>query len=254
MNLNEHYIEISCNSRNIREVADVLIHSIIFYRTQGKFTYNREDNYSIGSLGFEKIECKKIAFTYVRCKSESLANSVDIEVNEFVRKLSDNTIYALLRLEFYTRKPNRWPFNDSKFVWESWNLKFLLNNQINQQFPSPSSHIPAQGFKRNSYIYRGVTNSHPDASRVEFVLTSKLLDIVTIVNKDRAVLPNMPSLSNLDHVFDTNYSDIQPYLFSLSWRINDNLEKQGGAMDTNHSRDSPRRSSLQKLFLDALEL
>lgn len=258
MNFNDHSIEISCSQKNICDIANVLVQSIAFYRTYGKFTFNRESNYSIGSLGVERVECKQINFTYVRCSDECLANKIESRIQEFVSKLSDQSTYATLRLEFYTRIPNRWPFNETKVVWESWNLRFSLA----QPSSGPSSPASASASSPSSKL-GGTPNGSParnSMNDIETVLANKLMDVMILVNQDRGVLPPMPSQSSLDTVFDTNLNDIQSYLFSISWRINDSVEKQGTAIvdrfldSSSSSGDSPRRSSIQKLILDALEL
>lgn len=45
-------------------------------------------------------------------------------------------------------------------------------------------------------------------------LFDKMLSIVQIVNNAQ-YLPTMPSLSEVDNVFDTNYSNVQPYNFKV---------------------------------------
>ncbi|OTF72045.1 autophagy-related protein 101-like protein, partial [Euroglyphus maynei] len=65
---------------------------------------------------------------------------------------------------------------------------------------------------------------------IEDQLFDKISSIVTIVNQPNAFLPVMPSESELDNVFDTSYSDIQPYNFRISYKV--------GGKDSNDARTS----------------
>lgn len=52
----------------ISEVVSCIFHSILFHRTLGKFHYRQEGKYSIGTIGYEDIDCDFIDLTYVSRK------------------------------------------------------------------------------------------------------------------------------------------------------------------------------------------
>ena len=134
MNIRNHLIEIQCSHRDVNDVAQALAHSIIFFRTHGKFNYKHEGSYSIGTLGFERAFCDHFDFTYIRCSSLSLVSRINNKVQEFADRIGDFTHSGTLTLEFFNKRPSRWPFNDSKIVWEMWNIKIsIIPATINQQ-------------------------------------------------------------------------------------------------------------------------
>lgn len=217
MNIRNHSIEIQCSLREVNEVVKILTHSIIFFRTHGKFNYKEEKNYSIGSLGYERVDCSYLQFSYVRCSSPTLNARIETKIQEFVDKLSEYNHSGNLVLEFHTKHPNRWPFNDSKIVWESWTMKFILTTSVQQ---------------------------------LETILSQKLIDVVEMINDDRIPLPQMPTQPNLDNVFDTSFYELQPYLYSLSYKVNENAPGDHSAnVLTNASTQS-----FKKFLLGTLEL
>lgn len=253
MNVRNQLIEIQCNHREVDDVLQALIHSLIFFRTHGKFNYKHEESYSIGTLGFERANCSQINFSYIRCSSHSLINKVNGKIQEFVDKLNENTHYGNISLEFYTRRPSRWPFNDSRMVWELWNIKIVINWNYSHQ--NSSKTIGDQ--------HRQTTSPNQSSSmRIEDILSHKLLDIIKIVNNEKCSLPQMPTQPHLDTVFDTSHSDLQPYLYSISYRITENLPNQNGSYrvsnakfaDGNVVTDSTTQSTLKKFLLGTLEL
>lgn len=264
MNARSHSIEISCDLSNVTDVAKVLVHSIVFFRTLGKFTYIQDASYLIGTLGCERVDCKQLDFTYVRCSSDILAGRIDRAVEEFTSRLDERSCYGILELDFYTKKAARWPFNETKTNWESWVMKMQL-----QKTRPPSRSSPFDG-------------GHSEMNIVDS-LRQHLLDIVTLVNSERFSVPSMPNQANIDEVFDPSYQDLQPYLFELSYKTSDTPERRGSAAlssgngspsfrgggSPSHRGDgSPssrgdnysgfdngaRRTSLQKFLLGTLEL
>ncbi|CAA3006463.1 autophagy-related 101 [Olea europaea subsp. europaea] len=275
MNIRNHLIEIQCNHRDINDVAQALIHSIIFFRTHGKFNYKHEGSYSIGTLGYERAFCDQFDLSYIRCSSLSLVTRINNKIQEFVDRITEFTHSGLLTLEFYTKKPSRWPFNDSKFVWEMWNIKITLiqpqasglsptqgasNPQqplaINNQYNNPDG--PYHSNHHHQYSHR---NSE-SAIKLEDLISQKLLDIVRIANSEKCILPQMPTQPNLDTVFDTSFSDLQPYLYNISYRISETAPGSHsviGGMSTKYGGDGgtvadTAQSSLKKFLLGTLEL
>ncbi|KAG9509394.1 Autophagy-related protein, partial [Fragariocoptes setiger] len=281
MNASNHIIEIACEPHHVSEAVQAILHSIVFFRCHGKFNYKHEGSYSIGTLGFEEVNCSYLELTYVRCSSPSLVNSVDAKVKEFVDRLLPNyyshvksnfsasgqnaervvapsytslnttpglapsasssspTSYAAgsnilgqphsriihpgtccgtIYLEFYSRRPSRWPFNEASITWEVWALKVTIN-------PPKSSQTKAS-FGTHTSVGVGGSGSNAMAQgntqiRTEHLVSQKLIEIVQVINSDEYYLPQMPHAKNISCVFDTSHIDSQPYLFKISFRIGD---------------------------------
>lgn len=258
MNVRNHLVEIQCGHKDVTDVAQAIIHSLIFFRTHGKFNYKHEESYSIGTLGFETATCDHLDFSYIRCSSHSLVNKINNKLQELIDKLNENTNFVNLALEFYTKRPSRWPFNDSKIVWELWNLKIVINWNLQplSLVTSPSDHHHYQ------QRYSDQTTTPTTSIRIEDVLSHKLLDIIRIVNSDKCSLPQMPTQPNLDSVFDTSHAEVQPYLYNISYKITENIigpHNTGGGSNTkfadgNIVTDSSTQSTLKKFLLGTLEL
>ena len=241
MNIRNHLIEIQCSHRDVNDVAQALIHSIIFFRTHGKFNYKREGSYSIGTLGFERAFCDNFDFTYIRCSALSLVSRINNKVQEFADRIHEFTHSATITLEFFNKRPSRWPFNDSKIVWELWNIKIFItpptttataiHQPLHASPPSPSQHSQQQQSSPSLATAATSVDTHhrqqyqqrksESTLRLEDLLSHKLLDIVKIVNSEKCSLPQMPTQPNLDTVFDTSFSDLQPYLYNISYKINE---------------------------------
>lgn len=359
MNSKNHLIEIFCGHKHINDVAQILVHSIIFFRTHGRFNYKQQGSYSIGSIGYEEVNCDFLDLTYVRCSSLTLINRVNDKIQEFVYKLNDynnsyqrtqsrlptagqyrtpsslahspticefnlekqksgttqalastslyaqspnikskvaneqpqrqrlgslaaldkqdcyqqqqylqtlnrsplspalsancNTYYhGTLTLEFYTRRTGRWPFNDSKLVWEQWNIRIIpmwnYNNQMNPTTP-------------NAHATGSSSCQEQRENRLEDVLGQKLIDIVQIVNSEKCLLPQMPSQQSANTVFDMTHSDAQPYLYNILYKISENIIcSEAGGSGGRHSTssvvvdNSATPSSLKKFLLETLAL
>lgn len=289
MNVRNHLIEVQCSQRDINDVAHALIHSIIFFRTHGKFNYKHEGSFSIGTLGFERAFCDNIDFNYVRCACLSLVNRINNRIQDFVDNINEYTQTGTLTLEFYTKKPTKWPFNDPKIVWELWNIKIVIapspasmatnlntnyniNTNAERNLSSPTGFINCNNATTTASLDGGINQHHQPYQhsrltidttiKLEDLLSQKLLDIIKLVNDDRCSLPSMPTQPNLDTVFDTSYSELQPYLFNLSYKISETAPESHsmiGGSTTKYSEGGPvtgasAQSSLKRFLLGTLEL
>lgn len=271
MNVRNHLIEIQCNLRDVNDVAQALIHSIIFFRTHGKFNYKHEGSFSIGTLGFEKAFCDHIDFNYVRCSSLPLVTRINNRIQEFVDGLNEYTHSGTLSLEFYTKKQTKWPFNDSRIVWELWNIKIVVASPAtvattaasydrNQSPTRNGNQSGGEHHHNNLHLQQRITID--SAIRPEDLLSHKLLDIIRLVNDDKCPLPQMPTQPNLDTVFDTSYSDLQPYLFNLSYKISEIAPGSHSVIGGTTTKFSDRgpvtgtstQSSIKRFLLGTLEL
>ena len=269
MNVRNHLIEIQCTRRNVDDVAQALIHSILFFRTHGKFNYRHEGSFSIGTLGFEKAFCDNIDFNYVRCSSLPLVSRINNRIQEFVDQINEHTHTGTLSLEFYTKKQTKWPFNDSKLVWELWYIKIIIipratpaavANTLDRTHSLAATNTNFNPFTSDLHQNQRVTTE--SATKIEDQLSHKVLDIIKMVNDDRCALPHMPPQSNLDSVFDTSFSDLQPYLFNLSYKVSEIAPSSHSMIagpTTKYSEGGPvtgssNQSSLKRFLLGALEL
>jgi hypothetical protein len=52
--------------RQVDEAVASIFHTVLFHRSLGKFRYKQEGSYSVGTVGYEDVDCDFIDFTYVR--------------------------------------------------------------------------------------------------------------------------------------------------------------------------------------------
>jgi len=52
--------------RQVDEAVASIFHTVLFHRSLGKFKYKQEGSYSVGTVGYEDVDCDFIDFTYVR--------------------------------------------------------------------------------------------------------------------------------------------------------------------------------------------
>ncbi|XP_074595052.1 autophagy-related protein 101 [Brevipalpus obovatus] len=194
MNARSNTFEIKCAEHQINDIVSALFHSVLYYRTHGKVTYKNEYSYSVGTLGYEEVTCDFFNFTYIRCASSCLVESLNRSIKDFTDKLRDsNQSVGVISLEFFKRKKTRGMmvfFNDPSLVWEIWSIKItLVNDECSR------------------------------TEEIENLLLDKLITIVQIVNGSRCNIPQMPDQRNVDSVFDVSYEDAQPYLHRITYRI-----------------------------------
>jgi autophagy-related protein 101 len=51
--------------RQVDEAVASIFHTVLFHRSLGKFKYKQEGSYSVGTIGYEDVDCDFIDFTYV---------------------------------------------------------------------------------------------------------------------------------------------------------------------------------------------
>lgn len=236
MNIVNHTIEIPCNQRNVSEISQVLLHSIVFFRSHGKFNYSHTNSFSIGSVGYEIVKCENLRLDYVRCSCPSLRRKIDDKIQEFVDSLTKSSHSATLALEFYKQRTTTWPFNDPRLIWELWNIKFVIK--------STSSASPF------------TNNMNPN---LEDIVRDKVIDIVRLINNDKSSTPSMPARVDLGTIFDLSHQELQPYLFNISYKISEGAVETspGGSGFKGHletKTDLQKGSSIRKFFRETLEL
>lgn len=193
MNARSQVFELAMEGHQVDEALASIFHTILFHRSLGKFVYNGETTYSVGSVGFTDVDCNFFDMTYVCCTSEQLDTTLKREIRAFSEQLRSNDSLGTgqITLEFFEKK-KRWVRTPESVPWEIWTVHFEL------------VHF-SDGEERMFH-----------RERVGEILTEKILYITDVMNK-QDYLPKMPSQSELDFVFDTTYPDVQPYLFKCKY-------------------------------------
>eukprot|EP00096_Caligus_rogercresseyi_P014163 TRINITY_DN6690_c0_g1_i1.p1 TRINITY_DN6690_c0_g1~~TRINITY_DN6690_c0_g1_i1.p1 ORF type:complete len:227 (-),score=62.42 TRINITY_DN6690_c0_g1_i1:389-1069(-) len=202
MNARSQVFEISVEARQVEEAVLSLFHTVLFHRSFGKFTYKEESSYCMGNIGYEDVDCEYIHHTYVRAQSPSLDQTLRKEVAAFSHDLRQVEYTARaakasggsgqVSLEFYQKRPTRWPFTPDSIPWEVWTIRTDLLS-----FSHEADRLRWQ-------------------EKVGEMLSDKVIYISEVMNKHDFV-PKMPTQGDIELVFDTNYADVQPYLFKISY-------------------------------------
>ncbi|CAH1782809.1 unnamed protein product [Owenia fusiformis] len=194
MNARSQTFELSLEGRQIEEVVASIFHTLLFHRTLGKFHYRQEGSYSIGTVGVVDVDCDFIDATYVAVSSDELDRAVKKEIKAFRDALrnDDGNNTGQISLEFFQKKRGRWPFPSECIPWEVWTIKVDIITLANEH---------------ERQICR---------DKVSEILSEKILYIAQNMSKHEYV-PKMPNKSEMDLVFDTSISDVQPYLHKISF-------------------------------------
>lgn len=194
MNARTQLFELSMEGRQVDEAVASIFHSVLFHRSLGKFKYKQEGSYSVGTVGYQDVDCDFIDFTYVCCSSVHLDQTLKREISGFSEALrsTDSPGSGQISLEFFQRKKSRWPFQPECIPWEVWTVRLELIKLATEH---------------ERQICR---------EKVGDLLTDKILYITEVMNR-HDYIPKVPSQAELDLIFDTSYPDIQPYLFKLSF-------------------------------------
>ncbi|XP_050466807.1 autophagy-related protein 101 isoform X1 [Cataglyphis hispanica] len=194
MNARTQLFELSMEGRQVDEAVASIFHTVLFHRSLGKFKYKQEGSYSVGTVGYQDVDCDFIDLTYVCCSSVYLDQTLKREISGFSEALrsTDSPGSGQISLEFFQRKKSRWPFQPECIPWEVWTVRLELIKLATEH---------------ERQICR---------EKVGDLLTEKILYITEVMNRHDYV-PKVPSQAELDLIFDTSYPDIQPYLFKMSF-------------------------------------
>jgi len=192
MNARSHIFELAVESWQTEEAVLAIFHPVLFHRTTGKFTYQLESSYSVGTVGYDDVDCDCIDHTYVRTSSPGLDSLLRREVTAFSDELkrSPGIKSGQISLEFFQRKRTRWPFPPENIPWEVWTVRLEIVSLANEH---------------ERLRWR---------EKLGEVLSEKTLYVTEVMNKEEFV-PKMPNSSDLELVFDTSFYDIQPHLFKV---------------------------------------
>ncbi|KAJ8915999.1 hypothetical protein NQ315_016677 [Exocentrus adspersus] len=193
MNARSQIFELTVEGRQADEAVASIFHTVLFHRSLGKFLYNNEGSYSVGTVGYTDVDCDFIDLTYVCCTSASLDQTIKKEISCFSEQLRGNegTGIGQISLEFFSKETKSM---QECTPWEVWTVRLeliTLNNEGERQVCQ---------------------------EKVGELLTDKILYITEVMNR-HDYLPKMPSQSELDLIFDTSYPEVQPYLFKVNYSI-----------------------------------
>jgi len=212
MNARSQVFEIAVEARQVEEAVASLFHAVLFHRSFGKFTYQDESRYFIGTVGYEDVDCDYIDHTYVKAQSPLLDATLKQEIAAFSQELrlgggivtgpsphaggSDgirSSGSGQVSLEFY-QKRRRWPafMAPENIPWEVWTIRTDL-----VQFTHEHDRQRWQ-------------------EKVGEMLCDKVMYVAEVMNRHDYV-PKMPSQADLELVFDTSFPEVQPYLFKISY-------------------------------------
>jgi autophagy-related protein 101 len=195
MNSRSHLFDIAVEASQVEEAIASIFHTVLFHRSFGKFTYQDDSSYIIGTIGYEDVDCDYIGgYTYVRAQSPGLDRTLRQELAAFSNDLRRNSGTdrgtGQVSLEFYQRK-KRWLVQAEDIPWEVWTVRCELVHLGNEH-----ERLRLQ-------------------EKVGEMLSEKVLFIAEEMNK-HGFVPKMPSQADLELIFDTSYQDVQPYLFKIS--------------------------------------
>ncbi|XP_049873183.1 autophagy-related protein 101 [Pectinophora gossypiella] len=199
MNARSITFQLSMEGRQVDEVVASIFHTVLFHRSSGKFTYNNEESYSIRTVSYVDVDCDFIDFTYVCCESDALGRNIKREISDFSEQLrgadaTSSPPKGSISLEFFQKRRARWPFQPECVPWEVWTVYCELTES------------------------RSENDMHSKHESVVEMLQDKIVFITEIINRHEYV-PKMPSRSDADLIFDTSYTDIQPYLFKIHYNL-----------------------------------
>lgn len=198
MNSRSQTFDLKVDGRQVDEAVACLFHTVLFYRTMGKFTYDTDGTLSIGTLGYRDVDSDFIDITYVCCSSTHLDGVLKKEISRFSDSLrKDNQNSGQISLEFFQKKKTFWPLQPECIPWEIWTVRLELLKLYNEHERQLSKESLGEE------------------------LNDKIIHITEIINRHEYV-PSTPPQAELEYIFDTSFPDVQPYLFKLGYVTSSN--------------------------------
>ncbi|XP_076470978.1 autophagy-related protein 101-like [Babylonia areolata] len=199
MNTRTETLELDVLGGQIPEAVCSIFHTILFFRSTGKYNYKDETSYSIGTLGVVDVNCDFLDLTYARADSDDLDQYLKREVEKFSRTLrlneaSHSPHSGEIILTFYQKKKKQWPFAQECVPWEMWTLNLKV------------IHLPNE-HERNAY-----------RSSLGMLIGEKIMTAAEIISRDQYV-PRNPNRSELENIFDSRFATVQPYLFKIDYSL-----------------------------------
>ena len=201
MNARTHKFSISVDETNCQEFLSAILHTVFFHRSTGKFSYVDENNYSIGPIGFEDVDCELLDLTYVRAVCPELNANIQKEICQFHEKLANpmnRDFGGQLHLEFFEKRRPTWPLRLEQSVpWEVWTFQLNLVDVL-------------------------------DRGRFLEKLSSSIVEKIMLISEaitSTEYVPKIPVFSDLSLIFDTRYAQLQPYLHRVYSTVNGETKK-----------------------------
>ncbi|XP_075249761.1 autophagy-related protein 101-like [Convolutriloba macropyga] len=217
MNGRSHKFDLNVDESCCEELLSALLHTLFFHRSTGRFEYSGENNYSIGSVGFEDVDCQLLDLTYVRSNCSELHAKIQREIANFHQQLIKpiNRDYGgQLHLEFYEKRRPRWPLRmEENIAWEIWTFQLNL----------------VDVFDREKFFQQ---------------LSSTIIEKILLISEaitSTEYAPKIPVLSDLNLIFDTSFTNLQPYLHRIHSTFNNDTSK-------------PVRQVMSRMFSDAFPM
>lgn len=222
MNVQTQVYNVTVEARQVDEAVLSLFHTILFYRSNGKHTYQDDNMFSIGSLGWMDVDCEFFDFTYVRCNCPKLDETVKRRVAEFSQQLLsiEGATTGQISLEFFERRRTGAALVTESVPWEVWTVRVELMELQNEN---------------DWEVCR---------EKVGTMMSEKLMHLAQFI-QTLYYLPETPCETDQDLVFDTSYADVQPYLFQFRFTIDE--PGAGAATDSVGNK-------VKKMFTRTLEL
>lgn len=200
MNARSQTFELSLIGNQTYDAVSSIFHTILLHRTLGKFNnYEGTNKYKMGSIGYMDVTCDFIDLHYVCCSSSALCSLVNGEILKFSNAIheSENHGYntGQISLEFFERRPQKWPLYSDCVPWEIWTVRLdLVSVTLNNLSDYPR--------------------------KLGQVIGDKIIHITDIMNRHENYIPVVSNHTDLEYVFNTSLPDVQPYLFKLDYSIN----------------------------------
>jgi len=204
MNARTQRLDVAVEGHQVEEALHALFHALLLHRSTGKFHYKNGGKYSIGTIGLEDVDCERIDMTYVRITSKDLQNKIDTDLRGFCNALRDREmnnfgepVSGQIDLQFYQKKKVPWPFTPECTPWEVWSINVNIVSLANEH-------------ERQLFSQELIES-----------MSAKMLTIAEAMNNHDQFTPKVPSQQELECVYDTSFHDIQPFLFKISYQLND---------------------------------
>ncbi|XP_063711200.1 autophagy-related protein 101-like [Symsagittifera roscoffensis] len=201
MNAKSHKFDINVDESSCEELLSALMHTLFFHRSTGRFRYSGENNYSIGSVGFIDVDCKVLDLTYVKSDCAELHAKLHREIVNFHQQLMkpvNRDSGGQLHLEFFEKRRPRWPLRmEENIPWEIWTFQLKM----------------VDFYDKEQFL-----------QQLSSTIIEKILLISEAITSTEYV-PKIPVLSDLNLIFDTSFTNLQPYLHRIYSTFNDETSK-----------------------------
>jgi len=197
MNANIHKFELKVMAHQVDEAVISVFHPIIFNRCRGKITFDTNDPtmYTQVDIQYRDVDCTHIDHTYVHAIDDVLDKQLKEKISAFSTMLlmSGGPMKGKISLEFYEKKKRGMMIPMKNVTWEMWTVEIqVVNPQREKEIELQEELI--EGLMA---VYRYIPE----------------------INFKRHYEPKFRNQEELDLVLDTSYPLIYPYLYKISYNI-----------------------------------